>query len=189
MAATILLNKITSSMVDHIPCCHGFGKQNDNDTRPQEESAPAASSNFIQAPIKRNKFSGKHSKYEDWKWASMPGNVKKAARALGYDKEIWDSKTPIDIDDYSWHDLTEEQQGYAETMGWTEAAWENKYEDYDWADLPKIVQEAATSVGFTQTMWDEDEWPEAMDVEWEELSKAQKTAMHVLGYVKETWDK
>ena len=146
--------------------------------KPQQNSGPK----IIKA------FTMNDMHYELTAWSKLPAKARKAAEGLGYDSAKWDNSEWVDISDWHWHDLSDEQKKNAETLGWTEEAWEHQYNDSDWKDLPQKVQKAAAKAGFDQEKWDDDEWPENLEKEWDDLAEKDREAMAVLGYTKNVWD-
>eukprot|EP00558_Chaetoceros_sp_UNC1202_P003408 CAMPEP_0197246526 /NCGR_PEP_ID=MMETSP1429-20130617/15270_1 /TAXON_ID=49237 /ORGANISM="Chaetoceros sp., Strain UNC1202" /LENGTH=70 /DNA_ID=CAMNT_0042707201 /DNA_START=78 /DNA_END=290 /DNA_ORIENTATION=+ len=64
-------------------------------------------------------------KYDDYDWDELPADAKKAAKTLGYTKDLWDNDgTPEDIDDADWKELNKKQQDAATVLGYTKAAWD-----------------------------------------------------------------
>ncbi|KAL7556758.1 hypothetical protein ACA910_008091 [Epithemia clementina (nom. ined.)] len=186
MVTAAILNKLTAACVD-IPCCANLVKNNTNDHKEEAVKPSKATSTKTFHIKKKNKYSGQASKHEDFLWIQLPAAAKKAATALGYEKETWDNSTLIDIDHKPWHDLTEEQKTHAATLGWDHDSWEHKYEETSWANLPSLVQEAATELGFTEHTWDHSEWPESLDYSWHEMTDQQRLCLNVIGYTEQTW--
>ena len=103
--------------------------------KPQGNSGPAG------AKVNKAGFTGMDSHYELVKWGKLPVKARKAAEALGFDENKWDNEEWAEgISDWHWHDLSEEQIKNVQTLGWTEEAWEHKYEHNDWAELPSKVR-------------------------------------------------
>ena len=126
-------------------------------------------------------------------YAKLPLHVQKAVTVLGFTEECWDKdespSQPDAAEHKHWHDLTAEEKEAAETLGWSEGAWDHKYEHSYWKDIPELVKKAAESVGFDEAMWDSDEWPESLKHKsWDDLTKKEKRAMNVFGYHKNAWD-
>lgn len=186
MTITSLLNKITTAAAD-IPCCANFVKNHDNKVNGGDEPATKPKPPKTYHIPMKSKYSGKPSKYEDYRFDQLPVAQKTAVTALGYDKAAWDEKKWIEVDHKHWHDLTEEETTHVTTLGWDHDSWEHKYEHTDWADLPALVKEAATELGFTEHKWDHDEWPSTLECGWMELTDQQRLCLNVMGYSKEKW--
>jgi hypothetical protein len=95
-------------------------------------------------------FSGKDTKYLDYKWDGLPKDAQQAAVALGFDQDSWDNAGWPVTQDKWWSDLTETETAGATAMGWDETSWDNKYEELNWADIPPQVKLAAETFGFDQ---------------------------------------
>ena len=65
----------------------------------------------------------KGGKYEDYDWKELPANIKAAAAALGYNKQLWDSDTEPECDE-DWKDLTLVQKQAATVLGYNEKTWD-----------------------------------------------------------------
>lgn len=64
-------------------------------------------------------------KYEDNDWKELPEDAKAAAKALGYNKKMWNGdREPACCDEY-WKDLTQEQQEAATVLGYDEKSWDS----------------------------------------------------------------
>jgi ATP-binding cassette subfamily B protein len=69
---------------------------------------------------------------DDYDFDELPGDLRSAAKKLGFTKEIWDNDgTP-----------------------------EDGYDDYDFDELPEDVKAAARKLGYTKEIWDNDERPQ-----------------------------
>ena len=129
---------------------------------------------------------GKNTKYLDYQWNSLPGNVRNAAITLGYEESNW-AKAWAPAEDKWWEDLNSTEKDAAVTLGWDQNAWDNHYEECNWSQLPSHVQDAASKLGFTSDMWDNDEWPSSTDKWWDDISDENKKALNTLGYSKYDW--
>lgn len=64
------------------------------------------------------------TKYENYDWDELPGDVKKAAEELGYDKRKWDKDLKVSADKKAWKELTLKQQEAALKLGYTKDKWD-----------------------------------------------------------------
>lgn len=111
--------------------------------RLEEKQEPCASPKEVE-------FSGRDTKYLDYKWDGLPKDAQEAAVALGFDQDAWDNAGWPVTQDKWWNDLTEEETAGALAMGWDETSWDNKYEELNWDDIPPHVKLAAETFGFDQ---------------------------------------
>ncbi len=175
-----------SMIAEHVlkACCgEGFGKfgNSNNDTTTEEKKEEKVDPHFL----KRN-FLNQEMKFELTEWKKLPIKARKAAEAIGYTEEKWDSGEFVDVSYYHWWDLSEDQKKNLEILGWEETAWETKYEWTEWKDLPKLQKKAAKIAGYTEDTWQGhvdglDEW-------WNDLSKEKREAMCVFGWTEAKWD-
>ena len=84
-----------------------------------------------------------------------------AAVALGYTEDIWDCFINH-YNGYDWGELSSDQQGYFEDLGWDEKAWddgkESGYPDSEfatWGALTDDEKQAAANICYFQELWDE----------------------------------
>jgi hypothetical protein len=63
-------------------------------------------------------------KYAEYDWADLPGNVKQAAKVLGYNEELWDDDEDTPISKKSWGELTTEQKAAAAEIGYVQGTWD-----------------------------------------------------------------
>lgn len=63
-------------------------------------------------------------KYDDYEFDALPPHLKDAAKALGYDKKLWDEDGLADTEEMDWHDLTHEQRKAAEQFGYHPKLWD-----------------------------------------------------------------
>jgi hypothetical protein len=69
------------------------------------------------------------TKYENYDWNELPGDVKKAAEQLGYDKRKWDKNIKVPADDKDWKDLSAKEQEAALKLGYTQKTWDEGSDD------------------------------------------------------------
>jgi len=62
------------------------------------------------------------------------------------------------------------------------------YDDMYWDELPPKVKKAAETLGYTQSAWDKDENVPAGEKDWMELTTKEKAAAIILGYSEQKWD-
>ena len=110
---------------------------------------------------------------------------------LGYDESSWNGNE-WRCDEH-WWDLSADQRGAVETLGWTEQAWEYQYEETAWKDLPANVKKACRKLGYDASTWDEteeddDKYPSIMEMEWSDFTKEEQKCMNVLGYTQQMWE-
>eukprot|EP00977_Amphora_coffeiformis_P015903 scaffold4786_cov198-Amphora_coffeaeformis.AAC.15 len=64
-------------------------------------------------------------KYDDYDWAELPAEAKKAAQTLGYDKKKWDGDAKVPAEEKDWVELSTGEQAAATTLGYTQASWDS----------------------------------------------------------------
>ena len=177
MAASMIAEQVLKA------CCgDGFGKVgSNNNTTTEEKKEEKVDPHFL----KRN-FLNQEMKFELTDWKKLPIKARKAAEAIGYTEEKWNSGEFVDVSYYHWWDLSEDQKKNLEILGWEETAWEEKYQWTEWKDLPKLQKKAAKIAGYTEDTWQGhvdglDEW-------WNDLSKEKREAMCVFGWTEAKWD-
>ena len=168
-------------------CCGGagnlFAKIFEED---DENDVPTAAPLFNQSG-----FTAKETKYEGVQWSKLPPKARRAASILGYVESSWNGNE-WRCDEH-WWDLSADQRGAVETLGWTEQAWEYQYEETAWKDLPANVKKACRKLGYDASTWDEteeddDKYPSIMEMEWSDFTKEEQKCMNVLGYTQQMWE-
>jgi hypothetical protein len=56
-------------------------------------------------------------------WDELNDEQLKAAKKLGYTKDIWDNDKKCPADDLDWEDLSNEQRKAAGVLGYDEDSW------------------------------------------------------------------
>lgn len=74
-----------------------------------------------------------------------------AVRNMNGDPSVWEG--------LYWADLSEEEQGFWETLGWTAQVWDSQKNvpasaSKAWDTLNISEQKAAAGLGFTREIWD-----------------------------------
>ena len=83
----------------------------------------------------------------------MPEKAHKAALALGYTAESWDSDARIPYDDKTFFECTLQEKQAAMFLGMSPI--DSKLQVW-WSELDQPTKDAALAIGWTQETWDDD---------------------------------
>ena len=97
-----------------------------------------------------------HPESESQDWKELTKAQVKAATQLGYDKRSWAGMQ--ETDEQPWSEMSDEVRQCWQTLGWTEAAWNDEAphpasESQDWKELTKSQVKAATQLGYNMVTW------------------------------------
>jgi len=109
---------------------------------------------------------------ENKDWAELTVEEQSAASQLGYVEETWNGinlqevrQPEGNVEDFwnaqEWTTMTPAEQALWETLGWSQASWDEEIEvpdseNKDWAELTTEEQSAASQLGYTEVLWNEE---------------------------------
>ena len=148
-------------------------------------------------------FLGSPGGGDRWDWDDLSPKIQRAARILGYTKELWISEEFPSTFHTSWKKLTlQEREAAMDLTGYTEESWDLRSgfeivddddfmpatspEELDWKELTEFQREAALTCGFTKKKWNK-----GADVEegsFFTLRPEVRDAWVVLGQTEATWE-
>jgi len=106
--------------------------------------------------------------------------------------KTWNEPGSAAVEDWSYHDLYEEEIAGLKGLGISGDAWDchiNHYFGYWWQDIVYYGYDQYFAVlGWDVNNWDSGELPATEDMYWDELSPEQKEAASQLCYFRDLWD-
>lgn len=116
-----------------------------------------------------------------------------AVNNLGYATYTWNYPGTASIEEWSYHDLYEEELEGVHGLGIDADMWDchiNHYIGYWWEDIEHFgYDQYLTVLGWDVSSWDDGaSLPETEDMYWDELTSGQQAAAAQLCYTRELWN-
>jgi len=128
------------------------------------------------------------AEYEEYDFDDLPGEVKKAAKLLGFTRSIWDKGGSIPIESKDWTELTEAEQNAASTLGYTPQKWDNESGSGSSSSSSSSESPSATQEKLSMPTVPEDKEASYDDCDYDDLPSDVKRAARLLGYTRSIWD-